>query len=84
MIVIFLGFKFLIVSLCKVNIVKGLTKMNPGNHSEMNQQFRNFYFAIKKGKSENSSGSFHFQQTKVKSLIKGGNTEKSCLRCSEN
>ena len=46
MIVIFLGFKFLIVSLLKVNIVKGLTKMNPGDHSEMNQQFRNFYFAI--------------------------------------
>ena len=35
------------VSLPKVNIVKGLTKMNPANHSEMNQQFRNFYFAIK-------------------------------------
>ena len=47
MIVIFLGFKFLIVSLLKVNIVKGLTKMNPGDQSEMNQQFRNFYFAIR-------------------------------------
>ena len=69
MIVIFLadlGFKFLIVSLLKVNIVKGLTKMNPGDHSEMNQQFKNFYFAINRGKSENSSCNFHFKQMKVK------------------
>ena len=66
MIVIFLGFKFLIVSLLKVNIVKGLTKMNPGDHSEMNQQFRNFFSQLIEGKSENSSRNFHFQQMKVK------------------